>query len=444
MERFNIHARRTGLAVCTAMAAALLVGCSNHAPLASAGKPQASGESAGAQRDKAIAEAEQRVAKSPRNASARSGLAQAYLSAGRFESAATAFQDAITLGEDSPRIGLGLALSYIGSGRNAEALSVLNRWHTQIPVSDFGLALALAGQPGQAVNLLSDALRGGDDTPKTRQNLAYAYALGGRWTEARIIASQDVPADRLDARMSEWASRVRPGAFQARVASLLGAPVRPDAGQPAALALNGSADAPRMADAEPAAPQPVPAHGAELPPVVADRRTQVADSGAASAMPRTASFDAAFASAGEPAPAPVTLATPPAAAPKAESVKFVSQPTVQPLGKARSAYVSPPKHGTHLVQLGSFRTLEGAQRAWAIFQKRNPSLKDHSMRITEAEVRGQRYFRVAAEGFDRGGAHDLCSSVRQRGGGCFAYVKTRSLPGAVPGKVTAGQMLASR
>ncbi|MEJ2457670.1 MAG: tetratricopeptide repeat protein [Novosphingobium sp.] len=210
MERLNIHARTAGFAVCTAMAAALLVGCSAHAPLASSGAPATSGDAAGIGQDGAIAKAEERVAKSPRDASDRIDLAQAYLAAGRFESAATTFQDAVSLGKDSPRIGLGLALSYIGSGRNAEALTVLNRWRNDIPVSDLGLALALAGRPSQAVDLLSDALRGGEDTPKTRQNLAYAYALDGRWAEARIIAAQDVPPDQLDARLSEWAVGARP------------------------------------------------------------------------------------------------------------------------------------------------------------------------------------------------------------------------------------------
>ncbi|MCJ2177296.1 tetratricopeptide repeat protein [Novosphingobium album (ex Hu et al. 2023)] len=436
MQRSNTHTRTAGFAVCTAMAAALLVGCSGHAPLASSGAPAASGESAGSETDKAIAAAEKRVAKSPRDASDRVALAQAYLAAGRFESAATTFEDAVSLGEDSPRIGLGLALAYAGSGRDAEALTTLTRWRNEIPASDLGLALALAGRPEQAVGLLSDALRSGDDTPKTRQNLAYAYALGGHWTQARIIASQDVPADQLDARLQDWSRRARPEQFQARVAGLLGAPVRADAGQPAALALNApqadGQDKARMALAQPAAPQPVPA--AELPPVVAAPPETAAPAGN-----EPGTFAAAFAPPVQSGPAPLATSAAPAA-PKSASTKFVSQPMVQPLGTERSAYVA---GGTHLVQLGSFRTLEGAERAWGIFVARNPALKDHTMRITEAEVRGQRFFRVAAEGFDRGGARTLCSTVRDRGHGCFAYASTRTLPGALPDKVQSPAKLAS-
>jgi hypothetical protein len=94
------------------------------------------------------------------------------------------------------------------------------------------------------------------------------------------------------------------------------------------------------------------------------------------------------------------------------------------------------------VQLGSYSSLEGAKRAWDIYVARNPALEDHKMRITEADVRGKRFFRVAAEGFDHGSAQSLCASVRERGGGCFAYAEKRALPGALPRKAKAGQMLA--
>lgn len=459
MERFTFKARFAGLAACSAMAAVLLVGCSAHAPLASSGSPAISGESADAQMSEAIAKAEKRVAKSPQSASARVDLAQAYLTAGRFYSSATTFQDAMSLGEKDPRVALGLALSYIGSGRNAEALSLLSSHRADIPVSDLGLALALAGQPGQAVGLLSDAVRSGNDNPKTRQNLAYAYALNGRWAEARVVASQDVPADQIDARMSEWAASARPEQFQVRVAGLLGAPVRADSGQPAALALNGAArdDTPRMAVADLPVPTPIapvqtpePAT-AELPPVATRELAaateddfQQAFKAEPASAPASAPVSLATNAAEVAKEAPVALASRSIENPKAVPVrKFVSQPTVQSVSAAHSAYVDAPQSATHLVQLGSFSTLEGAKRAWGIFVARNPKLKDHTMRITEADVRGRRYYRVAAEGFDRGTARNLCSSVRERGGGCFAYAKTHTLPGTIPGKSTSGAMLAS-
>lgn len=415
MERLkSSHARTAGLALGAAMAAALLVSCAAQTPLASAGAPV----SAGAQVDKDVARAEQRVAKSPRDAAARTALAQAYLAIGRFDSAATTFEDAISLGDADAHTALGAALAYIGAGRNAEALAVLDRVQGQLPASDFGLAVALAGEPSVGVSVLTEAVRGGEATPKARQNLAYAYALDGRWGEARLIASQDLSGDALDARLAEWAASANPGKGRERIAGLIGAPLRADQGQPAMLALNQPAEGARLAVADVPAPAPEPAPvqpasgDAELPAVQtgetfwgANQADEPEAAAAAAPAPRMVAAAATVASARQFAPAPKM------AAPRARTA--LTQPT------------------THLVQLGSFRTMEGAKRAWSIFQARNPRLKDHSLRITEAQVNGQRYYRVAAEGFDRGSAQSLCSTVRKGGSACLAYAEHRPLPGAM-------------
>ena len=57
--------------------------------------------------------------------------------------------------------------------------------------------------------------------------------------------------------------------------------------------------------------------------------------------------------------------------------------------------------GSHLVQLGSFSSEAGAKRAWGIYVKRYPQLANHEMVITEAVVRGKRYWRVSAGGYER-------------------------------------------
>ena len=53
------------------------------------------------------------------------------------------------------------------------------------------------------------------------------------------------------------------------------------------------------------------------------------------------------------------------------------------------------------------------------------------MVISEAMVRGKRYWRVSAAGFARTSATSLCGRVRASGAGCFAYAEGRPLPGAV-------------
>jgi len=418
----NNNTRNAGFTLCSAMVAALLAGCAGQPTVASAdsaqvGDAQSVGQGEGIS-DAGLAKIEARVAQSPKNAALRAQLAQGYLAAGRFESAATTFEDAVSLGDQTPRTGLSLALSYIGSGRNAEALGVLTHWRAQLPASDYGLGIALAGQPADAVTVLSEALRGGQNTPKMRQNLAYAYALDGRWAEARVIASQDVPADQLDARLGEWGSRARPEFGQARVAGLLGAPLRTDPGQPVALALADAQHAPRMAAA-------APAPTTELPAVAPSEMALAPEPAAAPAF--------AEAPAAAPAASPVS----------APALAFAAAPTVQeaPRSSIERAFdgslarVQQPRAttvpGKHVVQLGSFSTMDGAKRAWAIYQRRDASLHGHSLRITEAEVRGRRYFRVAAVGFERGRAASLCSTVKQRGGECFAYEGSRPLPGAI-------------
>src|SRR5690606_20388231 len=91
----------------------------------------------------------------------------------------------------------------------------------------------------------------------------------------------------------------------------------------------------------------------------------------------------------------------------------------------------PAAAATHLVQLGSFSSEQGARRAWGIYVQRYPQLSGHQMVISEAVVKGKRYWRVSAGGFDRQGSTALCGRVRGSGQGCFAYAEGRPLPGAV-------------
>lgn len=445
-------ARKAGFTLCSAMIAALLAGCSGQPHVASAnGAPLA--DAPLSVTGDAIAKAEGRVARSPDSLPARTVLAQAYFAAGRFDSAATTFEDAVALGDRAPRTGLSLALSYIGAGRNAQALEVLGRWHDRIPASDYGLAIALAGRPDDGVTVLSDVVRGGENTPKTRQNLAYAYALGGHWGEARVVASQDVAPEDLDARMGEWATRARPEQSRARLAVLIGAPLTFDPGQPVALARRSTDTAPRMAEA---APVPAPAAAvdatAELPAVVEAAPAFAAAEPAppvyvAPPVPKIAmreiparrasgtsverAFDRGIARSPVAQAAPVKAI--PAKAAPAKAVPAKAAPAKAPMARASS--------GTHLVQLGSFTTMDGARRAWEIFQRRDPALRGHTMRVTEADVNGRRYYRVAAEGFERGAAQSLCSTVKGRGDQCFAYADTRPAPAT---KSTGGAQLARR
>lgn len=431
--------RALGLALTTALAGALLAGCTTKAaPPAHLSANLAEKALDGGKHGKAIAHAEAAVLAEPRTPEYRAMLASAYLDAGRFASAATSFDDAMQLGDNSPRTALSLALALMGRGRHDEAATLLNQWEGRIPVADHGLALALAGHPERGVHLMSDAIRGGENTVKMRQNLAYAYALAGRWREARLMAGQDLQGVQLGDRIEEWSRLVAPEAWHHRVAALLQVPAGvADAGQPVQLALAnhpsidqlGEEAQARAALESPQVPVPVLAESAagELPAL-----------GTSAAAPaRDSTFQSAFAA---PAPAASSPAATPAAAQgpvTREALNFVRSPVVQTIEPRPAseptalARVAQRTEGTHLVQLGSFASEKGARRAWNLYVKKYPELAAHDMVITEAVVRGKNYWRVSAAGFGRTDASSMCGKVRSTGQGCFAYSKARPLPGAV-------------
>ncbi|GGZ92889.1 SPOR domain-containing protein [Novosphingobium arvoryzae] len=407
--------------------------------------------------DKAISLAETAVAGNPREPSYRALLGQAYLRAGRFESAVTTLDDAMKLGDNSGKTALALSLANIAAGNARAAVAILDDWRDAIPASDLGLALALAGESTRGVAVLADALRGGENTVKLRQNLAYAYALDGRWREARTMVAQDVPANLVDGRISDWAMKAKPEDHKLRIAALLSAPLRADPGQPAALALVNSATAEQLAaerSAAPlvaaAAPAPVPAYAAapvELP-AVAD-----VSPAAATELASYAPVDAAPESVAD---APVYAAPAPAVVQQA-GVTFVSTPVVQALparykakpaprtmAAAKTAPRAVPAYrmaaatgGAHAVQLGSFKSPQGARRAWGYYAAKNPELKNFRMVITPAKVKGRDYWRVAAAGLDSSGAQGMCSAVKSRGGVCFAYSTRPAAVGKAPAPMLA-------
>lgn len=446
--------RMLTLAAGTALASLSLAGCATKsAPRAdfSAGKAQAALKQGkvGA----AVANAEAAVLADPRNAVYRTMLGAAYLEAGRFVAARTSFDDAMKLGDTSVRTVLGYALAATAAGDRQAALQVLSDWQDDIPAADLGLALALAGEPAQGVHVLTTAVRAGDNTPKSRQNLAYALALNGNWASARIMAAEDVPADQLDARLSEWARLAQPEAMTTRVAALLGTPIAQDPGQPAHLALanhptheqlaaEAAAYAPPVADA-PAEPAPEFAR-AELPPIGQPSPVQPASRHEAPVLAVAAppvappeDFATAFAT------LPTVAATPSEMI--ASATQFIAQPVVQqtptrfgaaepapaPRRTAARAVAAGTGSGDHLVQLGSFSSEAGARRAWGIYAKRFPQLSAFDMVVTKAVVRGKTYYRVSAGGLRRAEASAMCSTVRSQGQGCYAWAQGRPMPGAV-------------
>ena len=148
----------------------------------------------------AVSLAERAVGNTPNDAGFRALLGGAYFGAGRFASAESAYRDSLSLMGNQPQVVLKLALVTIAQGKNDAAIAVLDASRGVLDPADYGLALALAGQPQAAVAALDAAAREIGADARVRQNLALAHALSGNWEQARLVAAQDIAADQVDAR----------------------------------------------------------------------------------------------------------------------------------------------------------------------------------------------------------------------------------------------------
>jgi len=380
--------------------------------------------------DRALSYAELAVGAELQNRDYRALLARIYMAKGRFASAERTLMDVMELGQVDPRTVISLALTRIAQGNVDSAVMLVDANRSILPVSDYGLTLALAGRSADAIGILTDAVRTDSATSRTRQNLALAYALEGRWRDARIMASQDMSQDNVNERIAEWAQFVRPGAHMLRVAGLL--KVRPDmsdTGQPAALALNGAAPV-GLAQAELAPVEMAPSADAPSAPAVE----------LAAVGPAPTSDSVGFAAVEND----VKLAD------SVVSVPAYEAPLIKASeGPAKTEVVMPVKlaladvpvsrragvSGSHLVQLGAFSSTANAQAAWNKYAKRFGILNGFESASSTVTVNGKKLVRLAAMGFGNiATANAACTQIKAQGGTCFV----RSVSGSQPVRMANG------
>ncbi len=379
----------------------------------------------------AVKYAEQAVAGSPNDAGFRALLGNAYFASGRFASAESAFRDSLALSNNQSQVILKLALVEIAQGKSAEAQQFLSSARNLLDPADYGLALALAGQPQEAVNVLEPAARQVGADARVRQNLALSYALTGDWDSARTIAAQDVPANLVDARIQEWMLFAKPAAASDQVAALTGfRPVSGDPGQPTRLALR-TGDT-RTAEAAPAVEQPAPPQVAEVvpqpAPIVEQAPTQqFAEASVAPALEPVSQAPAATvvaAVAASVAEVPAALAqmagyTPPKAA-KAAARKPVVRRASLPRATGNS---------TSVVQLGAYGSPQRVAAAWNTAARSHAMLRAYSPMSARFNSPKGLVYRLAVKGFGNPEqAKDLCMSLRRAGTSCFV----RTVAGDVP------------
>lgn len=417
------------------------MGAMADAPSRAAGKPQVAAKSADQARaaleagkvSKAVGLAEAAVAGSPRDASYRALLGQVYLNDGRFASATSALSEAMELGATDSNTIIALTLALIAQGKGAEAISLLQAHRDTVPASDIGLALALAGDSEGAIYVLTDAARAPDASARTRQNLALAFALSGRWAQAQILASQDLSPAKLEARMMEWSKLAETPNAQLRVASLIGTKAQVDGGMPVRLALSNygetqmaAVDAPAPVELASADPAPVAAY-APPPPVLADASSAIR------------SIELPMPERNADGVVPVTELPQPKAASEvimADAAPYRTAPRDASEGRIRPAQQQALELATVLipqaiafnaqkpsgwaVQLGAYDSLGIAKEKWGGLKKRSAMLANFPASSHAATVKGRTFYRLTVNGLaTRADATSLCNELKAHGQTCF-------------------------
>ncbi|WP_309602901.1 tetratricopeptide repeat protein [Sphingomonas sp.] len=389
----------------------------------------------------AVSLAERAVGNTPNDAGFRALLGGAYFGAGRFASAESAYRDSLSLMGNQPQVVLKLALVTIAQGKNDEAMAVLEASRGMLDPADYGLALALAGQPQAAVAALDAAARETGADSRVRQNLALAHALSGNWEQAKLVAAQDIPADQVDARVQQWMTFAKPAKASDQVASLTGInPAASDPGQPVRLALVQPKSDVRMAEAEPVA----------VVPVVAEPALPMIEEVAVAPEPVAAADIVPVA---EVAITPIEVAASPVvaveqvramvaavAAPKAKRVasKNIAKPGLSPraasfndsrLPVRRASFAIASGSSKSVVQLGAYASQANVAAAWNKVAAKYPSLRGYKPGTARFDGPRGTVYRLSVSGFaSQGHAQNLCSALKTRGGACFV----RSVAGERP------------
>ena len=407
----------------------------------------------------AVTLAERAVGNTPNDAGFRALLGGAYFGAGRFASAESAYRDSLSLMPNQPQVVLKLALVTIAQGKNDQALALLDEARGMLDPADYGLALALAGQPQAAVAALEAAARDTGADARVRQNLALAHALSGNWDQAREVASQDVAADQLDARIQQWMTFAKPAKASDQVASMTGiTPAASDPGQPVRLALNPTKSDVRVAQADPVPAAPVVAE--PEPPMVEEvAAAEPAPQPYVAPQPESQPEQLAVSEpVAAPVAAPVVMAASPvvaveqaremvaaAVAPAVPQHRVskphrvaAAKPGLSPrsaslndsrLPLRRAAFAVASGNSKSVVQLGAYSSRAAVSSAWARVAAKYPSLRGYKPGTARFDGPAGTVYRLSVSGFaSQGHAQNLCASLKSKGGACFV----RSVAGDRP------------
>lgn len=387
----------------------------------------------------ALLNAERLVEAQPREASNRTLLGRAYLANGRYTSARAALEDALTLGANDPRTLISLSLIRTAMGNPDSARALLSAHISDLPASDYGLAMAMAGDVQEGVRALMEAIHAPEANAQVRQNLAYALALGGQWGQARLVAGQDISGSQLQQRLAQWAQTAQAGAYPERIASFLGVhPRADDSGMPTRLALSNS-EATSLAEARPIQPVNLAAEAAgpstDEQTITASQQEPVPPpppAGAEQTVLASISAGSAFATQSSE---PVPIIRAPADPMREAVMKRLAEHSVVTQSNAATAFSSPRNldvlpqataaKGVHggsnwVVQIGAYSSNRSATAAWVRAKGKFLEQRGYRKITGRVTLNGQTYHRLAMSGFsNRASADQLCANLRSNNQNCF-------------------------
>ncbi|MFC4346792.1 tetratricopeptide repeat protein [Kordiimonas lipolytica] len=124
-------------------------------------------------------------------------LGKTNLALGQFEDALSAFDQARAYAPGDTKILSGLAISEAALGRTGDAMNTLAVVADPTGLSNRALLYATTGHPEVAVSILEPMVKAGMLGPQGRQNLAMAYLLDGRESDAFKIARLDLDPETI-------------------------------------------------------------------------------------------------------------------------------------------------------------------------------------------------------------------------------------------------------
>lgn len=358
-------------------------------------------------------------------------LGRAYVAQGEAKKAQDVYLAALAVDSNDARILNGLGIAYDLDGNHATAQSHFRAGVTLAPNdldlrNNLAYSLISTHDYDKAITLLEPVYLAGQGSARLRQNLALAYGLNGRDTEARAVAAEDLSPVEVDRNMAIY-RQLRDGGAPREDLLTMGRP---------SFTRGGLDNKPTAPTAEPPAPQaqPVVTEPVTMPPVVAEpvvsepvtvsAPTEVTFTPVVESKPEVVPV-AQHETAPPPTPAapeqkpPVSdkpmdlVASAPVASAQVEAIPAATEP---PAAADISVPTSTIGLGGAKVYLGQYDNESAAREAWITVWTNNSTVLGSLVASIEPSNGKTALFAVGSGSAQQ--ASDVCTQLRSSGVSC--------------------------